>query len=778
MIVEPVAFAAGVALLRVPVDVVRARRNVAVALVAGVSAVAAAIAGTAPTGWLPLDVVLAAGLGAAAVLAASEAPSALILAAGLVAAVAGTGSVALPLALAAVGLGLVSLLVEVEPLVDAVAGGLVAQAALRLTSPSGPNLTALVAVVVLLPLLVSGGRVLLDPPRRRTAWRIALAVVGFSLVGAVVGAVAALSAAGPLRRGLSRATATLDATQSADLGTTAAGLSAARKDFSAARGALEAWWARPARAVPIVAQHWRVLHAAALTGDELADAGQRALSAPALADVHVTDGRIPLDQLAVVQRTVADVAARATAASSRLDAARSSWLVPPLAAKLDSELPRVRRIEKTTQQSSRVLALLPRLLGQDGPRRYFLAVQTPVESRAGGGFMGNYGEITAEDGRVTLTKFGRQVDLTNAPGSDTRKLDAAPADFVARYGRFAPQKTWANVNLSPDFPTDAKVIADLYPQSGGAPIDGVIAVDPAGLAALLAVVGPVQVPSWPTPITPANALQTLLFDQYQRYTSAVDDQRVDFLGDVAQEAWGRLTSGQLPPVPQLLAALGPAVHDKHVFFTSLHPDEERLFEDVGAAGKVAPVTGDFIGLVTQNAGGNKIDYYLRRQVDYRAQVDPGSGRLQATATISLHNDAPPSGVNASLIGNEVLPSLPYGTNKLYLSFYSPWQLSSGTVDGAEVAFERATELGRQVYSTVVVIPPKSTATVVLNLSGRLPEGHDYRLDIYREPLVAPDDVTATLAVTSGWRTPDGGREQTWTEQLDSDAKITVPLRRR
>lgn len=776
LVAEPAAFAAGAAVLRVPPAMIERPRRIALIGLAGLSAVGAMLAGGAPTGWAPLDVVLCGGVGAACVLAGSRAPSVLILLASAAAAAAGSGSVALPLGLAAVGLVVASLVIEVEPLVDAAAAGLVAQAALRLTSPEGRGVTALAAALLVVPLLVSALRTL-APRHRRAILRVALGAVACAAVGAAVGAIAAASAVGPLRRGLDEATTTIDATTlSTDHGSTGAGLLRADEDFTQARRALEAWWVRPARVVPVVAQHWRVLRAAALTGDQLASSGRRALDAPALADIQVTDGKVPLDRLAATQPAVADIAGRATAARRRLEAARSPWLIPALSKKLDSQLQRIRGIEKSSQLANKALPLLPPLLGQGGVRRYFLAVQTPDESRAGGGFLGNYGEITADDGHLSLTRFGRQDDLNFAPGATTRKLEA-PSDYVARYARFGPQVTWSNVNLSPDFPTDAQVMANLYPQSGGTAVDGVIAVDPAGLAALLSVVGTIEVPSWPVPITAANALQTLLYDQYSDY-STERDARIDFLGDVARVAWQRLTGSGLPPVPQLLSSFAPAVRSKHLMFWSSHPDEEHLFESLGGAGKIAPVNGDFIGLVTQNAVGNKIDYFLHREVDYRVQLDPGSRKLQATARISLHNDAPASGLDPLLIGNDLVPRLPTGTNKLYLSFYSPWQLVQGTVDGTSIEFERATELGRQVYSTALIIPPASTVVVDLTLSGRMTKAGTYRLDVFDQPVVNPDAVTTTLTVPSGWGVGDGTRQQTHSEQLQTDAVVEVSLRRR
>ena len=774
LFVEPAAFAAGVAALKVPVDVIGRRRRALLLLLAAISAGVAVAAGGAPTGWQPLDVLLLAGLGATAVLAGSRASSGLILAGSIVVALFGAGSVALPLALAAIGLMLASLLVEVEAVIDAAAGGLVAQAALRLTTPGADGLTALVAAVVLVPLVVSAVRTL-RPRHRRTLSRIALGLLGFALVAGVLGTIAAFSAAEPLRRGLAVATTAIDATRSANLETTATGLSRAGRDFAEARRTLDSWWARPAGAVPVVAQHWRMLRAAAVTGKELAAAGQRALGAPALGDIRVRDGRVPLDQLAAIEPPVADLAGRAVAARSRLDAADSSWLVPPLSDRLDRHLRQLRSVEETVQLVNRVLPLVPRLLGGDGPRRYFLAVQTPVESRAGGGFLGSYGEITAEDGRLTLSRFGRPEELPMPPGQPDEMLAGLEgrAEFLARYGRFRPTQTWSNVNLSPDFPTDAKVMASLYPRSGGAPVDGVIAVDPAALAAVLSLTGGVEVPSWPDPIGAANALDVLLRDQYENPSR---DARIDFLGEVAEGAWRKLTSGDLPPLPQLLAAFGPAVQEKHLFLWSDRPDEQKLFEDMAAAGRLAPVKGDFIGLVTQNATGNKIDYFLRREVDYRVTLDPDTGRLQATARVALHNEAPADGVGLALIGNDLVPPIPRGSNKLYLSFYTPWELLGGRVDGKAIELERATEQGRRVYSTAVQIPSRSTVIVELSLSGSMPEGDDYRLDVYRQPAVAPDDVTAVLTLAPGWRTGAGASEHTAKHQLESDTTVNVSIR--
>ncbi|HVL28469.1 MAG TPA: hypothetical protein VM390_10005, partial [Acidimicrobiales bacterium] len=382
LLVEPAAFAAALAVLRVPVPKLRRASPPALAAVAVLSAAGAVAAGASPTGWAALDIVLAAALGAAAVAAGMAASTPLMLVAAVVAAVAGIGSLALPLALAAIGLLLASLLIEVEPLLDATAAALVVQAALRLTSPGGTGLTALVAAAIVVALFASAGRTM-DGRQRRTTVRVLAATGGFLVAAALLGAAASFTAVEPLRRGLAVAT-TVDAAGALDEPDTRARLEGAGREFAKARRSLDSWWARPVAAVPVAAQHWRVLRAAAVTGDELVAAGRRALDAPALDDVRVAGGRVPLQQLAAAEPAVADVAARATAARRRLDAARSAWLLPALATELHDNLARVREIERTTQLVNRALPLVPALVGGEGPRRYFLALQTPVEARGGG----------------------------------------------------------------------------------------------------------------------------------------------------------------------------------------------------------------------------------------------------------------------------------------------------------------------------------------------------------------------------------------------------------
>ncbi len=84
----------------------------------------------------------------------------------------------------------------------------------------------------------------------------------------------------------------------------------------------------------------------------------------------------------------------------------SPWLIAPLQDRLadldddiDDAKPKLDNVVTAVQ-------VAPAMLGADGERRYFIAFTTPAETRGLGGFMGNWAELTANDGRLAIADFG------------------------------------------------------------------------------------------------------------------------------------------------------------------------------------------------------------------------------------------------------------------------------------------------------------------------------------------------------------------------------------
>jgi hypothetical protein len=363
----------------------------------------------------------------------------------------------------------------------------------------------------------------------------------------------------------------------------------------------------------------------------------------------------------------------------------------------------------------------------------------------------------------------------------------APEEYVRRYHQFLDIPTfelWQNMNMSPDFPTMAQIMTDQYRQATGEEVDGILAVDPEGLAALLRLTGPVDVAGWPEPLTPENVVRVTLSEAY---TAFPQGERVDFLGDVAHAVVDRATSGRLGQPAKIAKALGRSARKGHLILAFTRPEEQQLAINLGVAGKVPAARRDSLLLTTHNANGTKLDYYLRRSLTYAVHIDPRAGNdhahLTGRVSVGLENSAPDSGLPAIVIG----PYGPFdraGENRSFLSLYSPLGMTGATFEGNQKSLESMTELGRNVYAEFFSVPSRSRRTLTVDLAGtvRLGPHGAYTLDLVRQPGISPDDVTVRLDVPPGWRIVDGrgikaagGRQATAHLQLDQTTRLRVRL---
>ena len=526
-------------------------------------------------------------------------------------------------------------------------------------------------------------------------------------------------------------------------------LSAANEDFEAARRTLGTW-GRPARLVPVLGHQARAATVVADQGAALSSAAADATVQADVDELRFDDGALDLELVAGFEEPLADAYETLAAAADEVDEARTMWLIDPLSTAIGDFGTEVDRALPDAELAIQGVRLAPALFGGDGPRHYFIAFTQPAEARGLGGFVGNFGELTAVDGDIELTRSGRIRELIAAPGADQRTL-SGPEDYLTRYGRFQPTQYLQDLTLSPDGPSVAQVMAELYPQAGGQPVDGVIIVDPVALAALMQFTGPISVAGRTEPLTADNAADFLIREQYLTFQEDEQD-RVDFLDEASEATFEALTNGDLPGPRQVADVLGPVVHQGRLIVYSTHDDEQDLMERTGLDGALPPVEGDFLSLTTQNTGNSKIDVFLERALDYQATWDPTTGLVDATATVELHNEAPASGLPEIVIGSSDQRDLPLGTNLLYLSLYSALPLSDAEMGGQPVAVESLRERDRWVYSRFVEIPPGGRVTLQFHLEGGIPPDQTYRLGYAPQPTVNADHVRLQVRAAEGWVT--------------------------
>lgn len=722
-----------------------ARSRLAVGLVTAAAALGAVAGPGAATGLVPFDALLRGLLAALVTLASARARRWAWAAASALAAVASLGHGWAWLAFAALGLATATAVSDRRgPVTGALVGAAAVQVLLRLPVTSPVGLSSAVAASAITALLVSAARL----TRRRHLRLLAEAVGGLGLLVVVVGVAygLAVSQARPqAQQGISSADASLAAAVNGESATAGADLSAAAADFAAAHRQLTPWWARAARLVPVLGQNARALEGLTAQGSEVTSGAAALARAGGAGALRFRDGALDLAAVQRMGRAASASLASLLRARAALADLRSPWLLPPLASRIDGSRAQIDRVATDERTLVGAARQLPPLLGFDGPRRYFVAIQDPVEQRGSGGFMADYLVLGADHGRLHVSNL---EPVPPAPRSGPLpQLTGLPASW-ARNEAFAPQRYFGDATFAPDFPTVAQAIEQLYPQVGGTPVDGVISVDPLALAALLRLTGPVTVPGWPTPLSATDAGAVLLHEQYLHLAGP---RRQDFLAETASGVLSRIAAGGLPSPGAVARALGPAVRAGHLMAYSNQPVSERLFRTIGAAGAMPGVHGDFLEVVTQNASASKIDWYLRRSISDHVTYQPGTGAVDVHLVVTLINTAPSTGQPRYVIGGGPGAPVAPGVNQLYLSVYTPLQFLGGTAGGQALPMSSQIELGRNVYSQLLQIPPGGALTVRLHLSGHVAPGDRYHLDLAHQPTIFPDQVEASVRAPAPWQ---------------------------
>jgi hypothetical protein len=327
-----------------------------------------------------------------------------------------------------------------------------------------------------------------------------------------------------------------------------------------------------------------------------------------------------------------------------------------------------------------------------GERQWVVVAENTAEARGTGGIVGAYALITTTDGRISVDQVG--------PNSDLRSMDAPPIkisdEFDALYGD--DPGIWQNANLSPHFPDGARVMSALWQEQFGRAPSGVISVDPHVLAAILSATGPVD-DGFGLQVDSANAVATTLSTAYQRFDELPAGQtiRKDYLAAIFASTLRKMLAPGTDPVA-LVTALRKPLADGRVLAWSSDAQVQAAIEAAGVAGRIDETAEDTFRVVVINSAGNKMDYYLEREVVLETvSCSPRVVRLTARFRLAVPED--------EVLVDYVAGRLDLGTNRsqggsssIRVNIYAPTEseLMEVAVDGESALALMATEHGHQV----------------------------------------------------------------------------------
>jgi len=604
---------------------------------------------------------------------------------------------------------------------------------------------------------------------RRAALLALVALAALGAIGALLAATRYLPALDAARALQAQATELTASARAAGLGIDRAQVTAIEAQLATARTELDRVegllrddpLVALARALPPTRDAVSGADGIAAASDALLGAAGRAVS---LADRYVAikerqtasaQGESTLAELVELLATSRD---DLLAMQAGLDKAQGALAATP--AHLPGELARVR-----DQLSARVAdygpavdglvraqGVLPGIMGWGAPRRYLVLTQDAAELRPTGGFIGSFGTIALDAGRITERKF-----------QDVFRLDlpwdypfVTPPVALERY-LLGPKQPWqlADANWSPDFPTSAQQAVALYANEGGpGPVDGVLAITTHTIDEILAVTGPVTVPDYG--VTIASGETTLKVLQNTRRPSPGSTDRKAFLSDFAGVLFARLFA--LPPAKWLdLAARSDAFRDGRLLQAWFaDPAAEAEATALGLDGRVRQDAGDYVYPVDSNvAPASKLNAVTTRSLELTATLDE-VGNAHDELAVTWHNaiESPAAAPYRAL--PDVGASRDLG---MYFRLLVPersvlTRVGGGSRPALTAPADIDEEAGRTAFANYLRVPPGDTTVRYAWTSPYAADlGADgvftYYLTVQRQPGLLAGPIAISIALPPG-----------------------------
>ncbi len=444
-------------------------------------------------------------------------------------------------------------------------------------------------------------------------------------------------------------------------------------------------------------------------------------TAPSLIQVATTvrpaalapkNGAIDVAPIAAAAGTLQQADAQVSSALTAVRSIDRRDLVAPVVRAVNTLQGKLTSLSSTTGAVARIGRLAPGLLGADGARRYLVVFQNLAEPRATGGIFGSYALLVTDHGKLSIADQGSaSQDL----GFFDPPLPASADLPTALYGAM-PGTYPTDVNLTPDFPTAAGLIAKMYTSRTKKSLDGVLAIDPVALSYLLQGAAPIDV-GHGLQLTSSTITSILLSKAYALYPQSKDAPARDrFLAAATTKAFAAVTSAPTNAAAAL-RGLTRAAAEHRLQLWSARPAEQTdlAATDLGTALPATDGAAPAVGVFRNDGTGGKLGYYAAGTAAVTTGSCTPGGQRNLTLTVVLRYAAPTAGLPPYVLGYKKAGPYVLRTNLLV---FAPLQggITAITVNGSAVPVAWATQGGRKVGMITVDQEPGQQATVVAALT--------------------------------------------------------------
>ncbi len=387
---------------------------------------------------------------------------------------------------------------------------------------------------------------------------------------------------------------------------------------------------------------------------------------------------------------------------------------------------------------------IPILLSTQVNKTYLVLFQNNMELRPAGGFIGSYGVLKIQKGRVADFSIH---DVYDADGQLKGHIE--PPYPIRRY---IPMVHWylRDSNFDVDFAKSAQDTAFFLKEETGETVDGVMAVDVTFIKYLLQALGPIPLSDYNETVTAQN-LYVLTQRHAEKNFFPGSSQKKDFLRSLFVALENKLTNGKNISYEKLMNVLEQSIEEKHLLVAVSEQSTQNLFTvNKLSSSLLQNQTGkqneieDFLGINEANLGTNKANFFLKRKINDAVFV----GKDKITSKVAL------SYFNAS-------NGWPGGDYKMYLRFILPSgsALSSVSINGevqkivpAVTDFllyekkdfipppgleaDQYEEEGKSVFGFLTVVPSNAVKNITVEYTfpnPSLKDSFSYSLSVFKQP---------------------------------------------
>ena len=387
-------------------------------------------------------------------------------------------------------------------------------------------------------------------------------------------------------------------------------------------------------------------------------------------------------------------------------------------------------------------------LRKDGQTKTLLVLfQNNMEIRPGGGFIGAFGIVKVQDGKVISLETH---DLSNF---DVRIPNTVTPPYPMAETLHVDSWKLRDSNFSPDFATNAQKAEDFYYMGGGSEkFDGVVGITTNVMTSILKVTGPIQIDGYPGTYDSDNAALSLEYQVEKAFEQQGIDrvERKSVMTVLATAIQQRVFNFSTTQKIQLANILLDDLSKKDIQFQFNDPSLQQLAENANWTGKVDDSwNSDYLMTSDANLGAFKSDYYVKRSVDY---------------TVDLSSDVPTAHLKITYQHTATKADWMTRDYLTYLRVYVPdgsYLTDSKNFDNTQFG----NDFGKKYFGAIVKVPIGTSKTVEINYTLPKVVKDNYNLKIQKQ--AGLNDVPVNVHIIKA-----DGSSQSYSTLLNQDMTLS------